>query len=168
MILLIILLLIAIIILCIFWCYDISYIPPDETSSNYVVEDTLSFSKPKFDAYTNTPVNQPPATFLFGDSLDLGSNLPTMHSRCQINTCGGDLVCDLNCNRCKKNLAGDCSTDIDCNSGLYCHNWQCAPIIPPPLNIIPREPSSVNITATTAPEKKSVKWDDTKNEIFFL
>ena len=85
-------------------------------------------------------------------------SVPTMHAECQLNSCGGDLVCDLGCNRCKKSLDGDCSTDTDCEFGLYCHKWKCSTEphishdIPLPLN---------NII-----EKKVVKWDDNNNETY--
>lgn len=53
---------------------------------------------------------------------------PTIHSHCEKNSlCGGDLICDRSCNRCKKPIGGDCATDVDCQTGLHCSsNWTCS------------------------------------------
>jgi hypothetical protein len=69
------------------------------------------------------------------DQSDDFTKYPTIHSKCNQNSsCGGDLVCDVGCNRCKKQLSGDCSNNVDCESGLICQNWKCVPI---PDNSIP-------------------------------
>lgn len=69
---------------------------------------------------------------------DDSEHVPTLHSKCDINQhCGGDLICNKNCKRCKKQLGGDCSMDIDCDEGLKCHDWKCVSKI-----------------------KKHVKWND--------
>lgn len=53
---------------------------------------------------------------------------PIMHARCRENTpCGGDLICDLKCKRCKQPVHGDCAVDTDCETGLHCLNWKCIP-----------------------------------------
>ncbi|CAH6420589.1 Hypothetical protein HVR_LOCUS1230 [uncultured virus] len=50
----------------------------------------------------------------------------TIHAHCHKDTsCGGDLTCDVTCHRCKKQVGGDCSGDVDCQTGLHCHNWKC-------------------------------------------
>ena len=83
----------------------------------------------------------------------------TIHSRCKENSaCGGDLTCDNNCHRCKKRLNGDCASDVDCETGLVCHQWKCVPSNPniPPIEIVDK-PSQ---------KEKHVHWNDAKNEIF--
>lgn len=58
--------------------------------------------------------------------LEESEPIPTMHARCQNATsCGGDLICDVHCHRCKKQIGGDCSSDIDCESNLRCQDWRC-------------------------------------------
>lgn len=62
--------------------------------------------------------------WLFGPK---NQSLSTMHSKCnRDNSCGGDLTCDIISHRCKKQLGGDCSSDVDCQTGLYCNNWKCS------------------------------------------
>ena len=61
---------------------------------------------------------------IINDHLD--ENLPTLHSKCDKNEpCGGDLICNKNCKRCKQKLGGNCSMDIDCDEGLKCYDWKC-------------------------------------------
>lgn len=70
------------------------------------------------------------------DTLSLNSDIyPTIHARCKqdpkcdgttcVRDCGGDLICDEICHRCKKKLDGSCSSSVDCKTGLICHNWIC-------------------------------------------
>lgn len=62
--------------------------------------------------------------------VEIDNVLPTMHVTCEDNiSCGGDLVCDVKCKTCKQKLYGNCATDVDCETGLYCHNWKCVDII---------------------------------------
>ena len=90
---------------------------------------------------------------------------PTIHAKCNIDSCGGDLVCDLNCNRCKKSLNGDCSTDTDCESGLFCHEWKCSFTV----NENNKYPNTKSIDNNNSIEKKKVvKWNDDKNETYFI
>jgi len=90
--------------------------------------------------------------------------LPTIHNRCDIDKpCGGDLVCDLKCKRCRKSLNGDCSSDIDCDSGLRCFNWKCSPI--QKIN------SSNNESSDLIKQKKSnkfVRWNDENNQTHYF
>lgn len=52
---------------------------------------------------------------------------PTIHSECSNrSTCGGDLVCDSSCNKCRKPLGSTCAADVDCEKGLMCKNWVCS------------------------------------------
>ena len=96
--------------------------------------------------------------FLPDDSDIEVDHHPTVHARCQSDgACGGDLTCDLKCNRCRKKLEGDCSADNDCESGLKCHNWKCI-----------RDDSNAESSETNIPiqkkKRKGVRWDETKNE----
>lgn len=99
-----------------------------------------------------------------GSEVEESSHYPTVHARCRSDSaCGGDLVCDLHCNRCRKKIGGDCSGDNDCESGLRCHNWKCSP-------------DDSNYTAETPKDSmksnkgpvKGVRWNDTKNEIHYF
>lgn len=92
---------------------------------------------------------------------------PTLHSLCSSNqslcdtfpcvtNCGGDLICDPLSSRCKKQLYGSCSSHVDCQSGLFCHNWVCSPH---PLSPTPDSPPPVSS------HHKKVSWSD-HNEIF--
>jgi hypothetical protein len=60
--------------------------------------------------------------YIDSESLD---DFPTIHSKCNINSCGGNLICDNF--RCKQGQNGNCSSDTDCVSGLICQNWKCVP-----------------------------------------
>jgi hypothetical protein len=54
------------------------------------------------------------------------NNTGVMYSRCDESTdCGKILVCDITTHRCKKDMGGSCSTDMDCNGDLTCVNWVC-------------------------------------------
>lgn len=54
------------------------------------------------------------------------SHQPTIHATCKDGVpCGGDLVCDINCKRCKKQIGGNCAHDVDCETGLRCYHWKC-------------------------------------------
>ena len=50
--------------------------------------------------------------------------IPTIHSHCTT-TCGGHLICDPLCHRCRATLNTPCSSTIDCQSGLHCINYRC-------------------------------------------
>lgn len=90
------------------------------------------------------------------------THYPTVHARCRSNTtCGGDLICDLNCNRCRKQVNGDCSADNDCQSGLICYNWKCVPEIPLLDNTIEDTEQIKHKT------DKSVRWNE-HNEIRYF
>lgn len=79
---------------------------------------------------------------------------PTIHARCQSSlTCGGDMICDLNCHRCRKQLGGDCANDVDCEFGLRCRNWKCGQDDPESSKTI--EPAKVTKTPG-----KTVRWAD--------
>lgn len=85
-----------------------------------------------FIKYTNRNHILPPPEDIFD------VDIPTLHSKCDNNTsCGGDLICNKNCKRCKKKLGGDCSMDIDCDDGLKCYEWKCV----------------------SKKDKKNVKWE---------
>jgi hypothetical protein len=137
MILWIILIVFAIIILLILWWYN-----------NFII---YSFSYTSNQSNTSNISDISNKTIGFTGSYDHDSiAIPTIHSRCNQNSpCGGDLVCDLNCKRCKKKINGDCSADIDCESGLRCHNWKCS------SNSIPIDPliSSLNISSSYISEE---------------
>jgi hypothetical protein len=85
---------------------------------------------------------------------------PTIHARCQSNsTCGGDLICDLNCHRCRKQSGGDCANDVDCEFGLQCHDWKCSPVDEPKISDAPSKSS--NKGDKERPKRnKSVRWAD--------
>ena len=126
-----------------------------------------------------TPANSKP-----NDESNIGSDNvietdpinPTIHSRCGTNTsCGGDLTCDLHCRRCKKKSGGDCATDIDCEFGLHCHNWKCTSTIPTTDNSQPTKDNSQPTSTTSTkdnsqqtPEQRGVKWNDDKNETYYI
>lgn len=115
--------------------------------------------------------SDPPVTT---DSDITPPNYPTMHARCKkdnlsssypcdgalcVTQCGGDLVCDETCNRCKKMLGGSCSSNVDCETGLICHSWTCVP----PSNITSSNntlPSPINPSS-----EKHIRWNE-KDEIF--
>lgn len=85
---------------------------------------------------------------------------PTMHARCnRSSSCGGDLVCDIQCNTCKKTQDGDCSSDVDCEFGLYCHNWKCTHI-----------PGKSEITETkqSGDTNKKVHWNANIEETRYI
>lgn len=118
--------------------------------------------------YSNPPIQSTSITSHTGS--DKSSNLssdssdspvyPTIHARCQSSSsCGGDLVCDLNCHRCKKKLGGDCSNDLDCESDLHCHNWKC--ISDPPSSLI-------DVSSPKKHSSKGVKWNDDLNQTFYI
>lgn len=94
---------------------------------------------------------------------------PTMHARCHKDTpCGGDLICDDSCYRCKKGVDGDCAGDVDCQTGLHCHQWKCKPNLPDNKisDLSSKEPPVLPIQPTIIPKpKKRVRWND-KNQIF--
>lgn len=72
----------------------------------------------------------------------------TMHSRCNSDSpCNGELVCDQQCNRCKKPLNGICATDVDCETGLYCVGWKCSEL---------EKKSNKN---------KRVRWNESNNSV---
>jgi len=91
----------------------------------------------------------------------LQDNVPTLHARCkESSSCGGDLTCDLNCRRCKKQKDGHCATDVDCETGLTCQHWKC---LPQQLPITSDLPTLVkNSTRST----RKVHWDDTNPQFF--
>lgn len=95
------------------------------------------------------------------------ANHPTIHARCRENsTCGGDLVCDTNCRRCKKKEGGACAIDVDCESGLQCRNWICAPTeVGAPISDSLK--SSPNVEHNKQSDTKKVHWND-YNEIFYI
>lgn len=131
MILWFILIIIAIIVLALLWWFNVSSLQPSSPSSPNLATDS-SISP------------------------------PTVHARCNSSSsCGGDLVCDSHCHRCKKKLNGDCATDVDCESGLHCHNWKCVPN--PPHILI--DPSSSQPKKRTL---KTVTWNDDLNETFYI
>lgn len=91
----------------------------------------------------------------FKDTTD-----PIIHSQCNSNnSCGSELVCDLISNRCKKALGGDCSTDVDCQTGLYCVNWKCTDNL--------KSSNENNITINKNKTNKKVQWSD-KDTIIYI
>jgi len=65
----------------------------------------------------------------FNNIVDINLNYdePVMYSHCNLNSqCGGDLVCDIKCQRCKQSLGGNCSTNNDCQQSLICSEWVCS------------------------------------------
>lgn len=122
---------------------------------------------------------------------------PTMYARCHVdltgsNSCGGDLICDLNCRRCKKRIGGNCATDSDCISGLHCHEWKCLPTsdissddispktgklsddIPPDIRKLSDDiwtgtyNTNHQIRKLSDPNIKAVKWDDDKTKTYYI
>lgn len=90
---------------------------------------------------------------------------PTIHARCKMNSaCGGDLVCDLNCHRCKKQAYGDCASDVDCESGLHCVNWQCVDSVPD----MPVSETSDIQDGNPTDDAKSVRWREDITETFLI
>lgn len=92
------------------------------------------------------------------------TNIPTIHVYCSnsdqcngincVNDCGSDLVCDKISSRCKKTLGGNCSTDVDCKTGLVCRNWKCIND-----NIdVPTENFDIELNVNKK-HNKSVKWN---------
>lgn len=106
--------------------------------------------------------------WISGNTQNLESNsefgsYPTIHARCKSSSmCGGDLVCDLNCHRCRKKLGGDCANDNDCESGLHCHNWRCVDDDVPPID------NPIDTTKVDTKEVKAVKWDETRNKTYYI
>lgn len=99
------------------------------------------------------------------EDVVIDPSIPTMHSRCRTDVpCGGDLICDLNCRRCKKRVGGDCATDTDCESGLHCYDWKCTMDNLPEVSLL--EASSLIHDKEIT--DKEVKWDDAKNEIRYI
>lgn len=110
-------------------------------------------------------------------------NYPTIHAYCQSDSaCGGDLICDINCKRCKKKFGGNCSSNVDCEFGLDCYNWKCVPTINEQkqsenLTSMEINQSEENNLSKSSNEKhkimhrddtnnnflKTVRWDDTNN-----
>ena len=89
---------------------------------------------------------------------------PTMHARCRSNSaCGGDLVCDVQCHRCKQKVGGNCAVDVDCESGLRCHDWKCIP-----FNVDSTGDATKHSSNTQKPANPEVHWDDAKNETFYI
>ena len=94
---------------------------------------------------------------------------PTIHSPCHDNSlcdgvfcvrnCGGDLICDPVCHRCKKKLGGVCSSTVDCETGLICSNWIC--VSDDGVEDDLSDPSF----SISSPNQKHVRWTD-HNEIF--
>lgn len=90
--------------------------------------------------------------------------IPTMHSFCDPNrSCGGDLVCDSQCHRCKMKAGGDCAGDGDCDRNFRCHDWKCilidntfdSPIVSdPPMEQPP-----------TSDHRKHIQWELTENKL---
>jgi len=109
-------------------------------------------------------------------------NYPTVHARCRSDsTCGGDLTCDLHCNRCRKKIGGDCSADNDCESGLICRNWKCStesnsaesnsaePNSNKSNTLEPNTNKSNNhIVPSKQSTNKGVHWDETKNSTHYF
>lgn len=88
---------------------------------------------------------------------------PTIHSMCNQNSlCGGDLVCDINCHRCKKKVGGSCSSDIDCESHLICHNWICTSTQESDSYVV--EPNHITPNKST----KNVQWNDSMNKTYII
>lgn len=52
--------------------------------------------------------------------------IPTLHAKCDEVGCGGNLVCDSTCDRCRQKLNSPCANDIDCIDGLRCIDWICS------------------------------------------
>lgn len=95
-------------------------------------------------------------------------DIPTIHARCRNDIpCGGDLICDLQCKRCKSQINGNCSGDVDCESGLQCHNWKCVP----QESIAISEDQIIPIDQIDFKDEKisgtKIKWNPTPN-IFYI
>jgi hypothetical protein len=98
------------------------------------------------------------------------NNYPTMHARCRkdprcdgtvcVSDCGGDLICDTTCHRCKKKIGGNCSSTVDCETGLICDNWKCTPN----SSSFDETPHQYSMTYINN-DKKQVHWNE-QNEIF--
>lgn len=110
--------------------------------------------------------SSPPITTVSSDeySSDDEPNIPTIHSSCNISDdCGGSLVCDNSCNKCKNNNGNKCASDVDCLSGHFCQNWVCTPFSQSSTGGAPKiNPKSRKST------DKSVKWNDSANQIIYF
>ena len=112
------------------------------------------------------------------------TNYPTIHTACKnTSSCGGDLVCDVICNKCKKGIGGDCAENIDCEYGLICNNWKCTlqpqqpqsnvkniqveeRISVPELNI--KNIGDIPGGKTLVEQPKKVQWNDNLNQTFYI
>lgn len=91
--------------------------------------------------------------------------IPTIHSRCD-GKCGGDLICDKTCSRCKKEIGGDCSSNVDCRTGLVCHQWKCLPYHPS-FSISQSQESSNTESRNVSEQDKHIRWNES-NETFVI
>ena len=100
------------------------------------------------------------------------TNYPTVHARCRSDsTCGGDLICDMNCNRCRKKIGGNCSADMDCESGLRCREWKCTRVKELKELKELKESDEPKLEEHGKPhinDSKGVHWDETKNETYYF
>lgn len=102
------------------------------------------------------------AIFWWISTSHIYNTLPTIHSKCKdTSSCGGDLICDTICHRCKKRIGGNCSSDIDCESGLLCKNWICVSSNNNISNDIALSPKSKH-------SSKRVHWNDNQNQIHYF
>ena len=92
---------------------------------------------------------------------DISIDIPTIHAKCQKEgNCGDNLICDIECRRCKQKIGGACSSDVDCQSGLICSDWKCSDF----KETIEKKNTDILPTNDT---KKEVRWKDV-NEIFYI
>jgi hypothetical protein len=90
---------------------------------------------------------------------------PTMHARCREDVpCGGDLICDIKCKRCKQKINGDCAEDVDCETGLRCYHWKCVPADKNIINDNNDEDYHIELSKDLT---HKVSWKPT-NDIFYI
>jgi hypothetical protein len=180
----IIIIITIVVVITIYWYHNGNY---DTTASYQEKLQLLDISK-SIPSEQNAKYEYSNITENFDeDDSDESVHHPTIHAKCPFDAlCGGDLVCDTKCLRCKKKIGGNCAVDNDCIFGLICHDWKCEPPINTKESEIHEEKiDSVNESTSDSmiqkstiethlisdasrirkPGGKSVRWDDQNDKI---